>query len=47
MQGAERNSKPVTDVNLVWRGVFLFYTFIGTEIEERKLVVALMNLPLN
>lgn len=32
---------PVTDVNLVWRGVFLFYTVIGTEIEERKLVIEL------
>lgn len=32
---------PVTDVNLVWRGVFLIYTLIGTEIEERKLVVEL------
>ncbi len=32
---------PVTDVNLVWRGVFLLYTLIGTEIEERKLVVEL------
>ncbi len=32
---------PVTDVNLVWRGVFLVYTLIGTEMEERKLVVEL------
>lgn len=29
---------PFTDVNLVWRGVFLIYTLIGTELEERKLV---------
>jgi len=28
---------PVTDVNLIWRSVFLFYTIIGTELEERKL----------
>jgi protein-S-isoprenylcysteine O-methyltransferase Ste14 len=29
---------PVTDVNLVWRGVFVAYTVIGTELEERKLL---------
>ena len=29
---------PVTDVNLVWRGVFLIYTLMGTELEERKLL---------
>lgn len=29
---------PVTDVNAVWRGVFIFYTLIGTELEERKLL---------
>ena len=29
---------PVTDVNAVWRSVFLLYTIIGTEIEERKLL---------
>jgi protein-S-isoprenylcysteine O-methyltransferase Ste14 len=28
---------PFTDVNLVWRLVFLVYTLIGTELEERKL----------
>ena len=27
-----------TDVNLVWRTVFLVYTLIGTELEERKLL---------
>ncbi len=32
---------PVTDVNLVWRGIFLIYTLIGTELEERKLIVEL------
>ncbi len=32
---------PVTDVNLVWRGIFLIYTLTGTELEERKLVVEL------
>jgi len=32
---------PVTDVNLVWRGVFIVYTLVGTELEERKLVVEL------
>ncbi|MCP4291484.1 MAG: hypothetical protein GY780_06585 [bacterium] len=30
---------PVTDVNLVWRLVFIAYTLIGTEIEEKKLSV--------
>lgn len=30
---------PVTDVNLVWRSVFILYTIIGTELEERKLLV--------
>jgi methanethiol S-methyltransferase len=30
---------PFTDVNLVWRGVFFLYTIIGTELEERKLLV--------
>jgi protein-S-isoprenylcysteine O-methyltransferase Ste14 len=29
---------PFTDVNLVWRGVFLVYTYVGTVLEERKLV---------
>jgi protein-S-isoprenylcysteine O-methyltransferase Ste14 len=29
---------PFTDVNLVWRGVFLVYTLVGTELEERKLL---------
>jgi protein-S-isoprenylcysteine O-methyltransferase Ste14 len=29
---------PWTDVNLVWRLVFLAYTLIGTELEERKLL---------
>ncbi len=29
---------PVTDINAVWRGVFLLYTLIGTELEERKLL---------
>ena len=28
---------PFTDVNLVWRGIFLVYTVIGTLLEERKL----------
>ena len=32
-------SLPVTDVNWVWRVVFLLYTIIGTELEERKLLV--------
>jgi protein-S-isoprenylcysteine O-methyltransferase Ste14 len=29
---------PFTDVNLVWRAVFLIYTLVGTELEERKLL---------
>jgi len=29
---------PVTDVNAVWRGVFIVYILIGTELEERKLL---------
>nr|MEE4266759.1 hypothetical protein [Candidatus Krumholzibacteria bacterium] len=29
---------PYTDVNLVWRAVFLAYTLLGTELEERKLL---------
>lgn len=29
--------QPFTDVNLVWRGVLIIYTLIGTELEERKL----------
>ena len=29
---------PYTDVNLVWRLVFLTYTLIGTQLEERKLL---------
>lgn len=29
---------PYTTVNLVWRGVFLIYTLVGTELEERKLI---------
>jgi len=32
---------PFTDVNLAWRGVFLVYTLIGTELEERKLLADL------
>ena len=28
---------PFTDVNLVWRGVFIIYVLVGTELEERKL----------
>lgn len=32
---------PVTDVNLVWRGVFLVYTLIGAQLEERKLLADL------
>jgi len=27
-----------TDINLVWRGVFLVYTLIGTQLEENKLL---------
>ena len=29
---------PFTDVNLVWRAIFLVYTLVGTELEERKLL---------
>jgi protein-S-isoprenylcysteine O-methyltransferase Ste14 len=29
---------PYTDVNLVWRAIFVLYTLIGTELEERKLL---------
>lgn len=29
---------PWTDVNLVWRVIFIIYTLIGTELEERKLL---------
>jgi len=29
---------PVTDVNLVWRLVFIGYILVGTELEERKLL---------
>lgn len=29
---------PYTDVNLVWRAVFLAYTLVGAELEERKLL---------
>lgn len=29
---------PFTDVNLVWRTVFVIYTLVGTELEERKLL---------
>ena len=29
---------PYTDVNLLWRSIFLVYTLIGTELEERKLL---------
>ncbi|MBK9471385.1 MAG: hypothetical protein IPO18_03755 [bacterium] len=29
---------PWTDVNLAWRGVFLLYTLLGCELEERKLL---------
>jgi len=28
----------VTDVGLVWRGIFFIYTIVGTWLEERKLV---------
>jgi methanethiol S-methyltransferase len=31
-------SLPVTDINLVWRGVFFVYILVGTELEERKLL---------
>lgn len=34
-------SLPVTDVNAIWRGVFILYTIVGTEIEERKLLTEL------
>ena len=30
---------PVTDVNLAWRGVLAAYVLVGTELEERKLLV--------
>ena len=30
-----------TDINLVWRSVFLVYTLVGTELEERKLLAEL------
>ncbi len=29
---------PFSDTNLVWRGVFVAYVFLGTELEERKLL---------
>ncbi len=29
---------PWTDINAVWRGVFLIYTLVGCELEERKLL---------
>lgn len=29
---------PLSDINAVWRGVFIAYTLIGTELEERKLL---------
>lgn len=29
---------PWTDVNVAWRGVFLVYTLVGCELEERKLL---------
>lgn len=29
---------PWTDINAVWRGVFLLYTLVGCELEERKLL---------
>lgn len=29
---------PWTDINLVWRGVFIAYTLLGCELEERKLL---------
>ncbi len=32
---------PLTDVNLIWRSVFIIYTLVGTELEERKLVAEL------
>ena len=34
---------PLTDVNLVWRTVFLIYTLVGTELEERKLLTDFGN----
>jgi protein-S-isoprenylcysteine O-methyltransferase Ste14 len=30
---------PVTDLNLAWRAVLAGYVLIGTELEERKLLV--------
>ena len=32
---------PYTDVNLVWRAVFIAYFLVGTELEERKLIAEL------
>jgi protein-S-isoprenylcysteine O-methyltransferase Ste14 len=32
---------PFSDVNLAWRGVFVLYTLVGTELEERKLLAEL------
>ena len=29
---------PLTDVNLIWRLVFMAYVLVGTELEERKLL---------
>jgi protein-S-isoprenylcysteine O-methyltransferase Ste14 len=29
---------PVTDINLIWRAVFIIYLMVGTWLEERKLV---------
>jgi len=29
---------PITDINLVWRGVFFVYVYVGTLLEERKLL---------
>ena len=34
-------SLPFTDINLVWRAVFIIYTLVGAELEERKLVADL------
>lgn len=32
---------PFSDINLAWRGVFVLYTLVGTELEERKLLADL------
>ena len=38
---------PITDVNLIWRLVFVIYVLIGTELEERKLIAELGETYLN